>query len=375
MAVPLTLCLKLKEGTQLMAIYTPYFYIIQDIRNGMYYAGSKYGKDANPDNFMIEGGYTTSSNIIKELINQHGLHNFTVRKIRIFETGPEAHRYETRFLQKINAKNHLNFYNKHNNDGIRPLSSDEMKEIINNKYGVDHVMHVPEIKQRALENLEKTLLKKYNVRHNFAIPEVRKTIMKTVNERYGVDYYSQTYEWYEKTKIMSNEKYGVDWPSQSEEVKERIILTNNEKYGVNYWAQTDEAKEILREANKTQFLDPVKKEKHLVASTENNPAKGTIWINKNCNNKRINPSLLKEYENEGWVKGRFIEKENAFWDYNKTGSNNPFFGKKHKKDTLDRISQSNKEKFEDFEYKENHRNACLKGINRYITAIVVKLFG
>lgn len=51
-----------------MDIYTPYFYNIQDTRNGMYYAGIKYGKDANPKTFMTEGGYQTSSKTIKKLI-------------------------------------------------------------------------------------------------------------------------------------------------------------------------------------------------------------------------------------------------------------------------------------------------------------------
>jgi RNase P/RNase MRP subunit p29 len=94
-------------------IYIPYFYIIQEVSTDMYYAGSKYGKNANPSNFMIEGGYQTTSEIIKELIRQHGFSNFIIRKIRTFETGEAAHDYETRFLQKVDARNHLKFYNGH----------------------------------------------------------------------------------------------------------------------------------------------------------------------------------------------------------------------------------------------------------------------
>lgn len=56
-----------------MTIYIPYFYIIQDVRNGMYYAGAKWGRDANPANFMVEGGYTTSSKIINAVIEKHGM--------------------------------------------------------------------------------------------------------------------------------------------------------------------------------------------------------------------------------------------------------------------------------------------------------------
>lgn len=118
-----------------MAIYIPYFYIIQDVRNDMYYAGSKYGKDANPDNFMVEGGYITSSNTINESIKQNGLKNFIIRKIRTFKTAGDAYNYETRFLRRIDAAAHPRFYNKHNNE--RPSwGSSEMNDIMMEKYGV-----------------------------------------------------------------------------------------------------------------------------------------------------------------------------------------------------------------------------------------------
>jgi hypothetical protein len=139
--------INLKEGTQLMAIYheyIPYFYIIQDVRNGMYYAGSKYGQDANPSNFMIEGGYDTSSETIKELIRQHGLSNFVIRKIRTFENGPEAHRYETRFLVKVNARRNKRFYNGHNNELVA-YGSYEYNEFMIEKYGATPPMRCKEI--------------------------------------------------------------------------------------------------------------------------------------------------------------------------------------------------------------------------------------
>ena len=97
--------------------YQPYFYIIQDVRNGMYYAGAKWAQDANPITFMIEGGYNTSSETIKELIRQHGLDNFIVRKVRTFSSAQKAYDYETKFLQRIDSRNNPRFYNKHNNDG------------------------------------------------------------------------------------------------------------------------------------------------------------------------------------------------------------------------------------------------------------------
>lgn len=96
--------------------YVPYFYIIQDTRNGMYYAGSKYGKNSNPKTLMIEGGYTTTSKTVKRIIKEFGLKTFIVRKIITFDTKFDAQNYETKFLRRIDARNHKLFYNAHNND-------------------------------------------------------------------------------------------------------------------------------------------------------------------------------------------------------------------------------------------------------------------
>jgi len=116
-----------------MYIYTPYFYIIQDVRNGMYYAGAKWGQDANPEHFMKEGGYTTSSNKIKKLIRENGLSLFKIVKIRTFHTAIKAQNYETRFLKKIDARNNLKFYNVHNNDW--KLSDNKNKVTVIDKGG------------------------------------------------------------------------------------------------------------------------------------------------------------------------------------------------------------------------------------------------
>lgn len=93
----------------------PYFYIIQHITTGKYYAGSQYGKDANPNNLLIS--YTTSSSLINEIIKHDGINSFVIKKIRVFAVGNDAYAYETKFLQKLDCANHPLFYNKHNNNG------------------------------------------------------------------------------------------------------------------------------------------------------------------------------------------------------------------------------------------------------------------
>lgn len=344
-----------------MSIYTPYFYVIQDTRNGMYYAGSKYSKNprtiSDPNLFMVEGGYTTSSNKINEIIERHGLDTFIIHKLRLFETAKEAVDYETRFLKRIDARRHPEFYNGHNNDGIRPFTEEERKEISNARYGVDHPMQNPEIKQKSLENSRKMTFEKYGVYHNFSIPEVREQIIKTNNERYGVDYYSQTEDWKIETKKTNNATWGVDWTSQSKDVKMKVVATNNERYGVDYYSQTDEAKVILRQRANEQYLDPIKKEKHRIASSEHNAQINVIWITMNFENKRIAPEEYDKYAAQGWTKGRFID--SAFGKHDKNGINNPFFGKRHSESTKKELSKKKKDEYENPEYKEAHKKRCL----------------
>jgi len=91
----------------------PYFYVIQHITSLKYYAGYKsYGSCS--DNLMTPNGYKTSSKVVKQLITKDGLQSFIIRKIKRFNTAEEAHRYEFRFLTKVNAKDNVTFLNLSN---------------------------------------------------------------------------------------------------------------------------------------------------------------------------------------------------------------------------------------------------------------------
>ena len=205
-----------------MAIYNdyiPYFYIIQDVRNGMYYAGAKWAKDANPSNFMIEGGYETSSETIKELIRQHGLSNFIIRKIRTFETGPEAYRYEKRFLIRVNARRNKRFYNGHNNDGT--MDPDKMKMIMLELYGVENAFQSKEIQEK----------------------------IRNVNlERHGVEHPSYSKDILAKKEQNNLQKYGVRNVFQDENVKKTIRETNLLNYGSENVMRSD----IIQENTKNE---------------------------------------------------------------------------------------------------------------------------
>ena len=94
----------------------PFFYIIENTKNGKLYAGSKVGVNANPKEFMTKKGYKTSSKIIKTIIENFGLDIFKIRKLRTFSCPLKAYNYETKFLLKVDARNNPKFYNRCNNE-------------------------------------------------------------------------------------------------------------------------------------------------------------------------------------------------------------------------------------------------------------------
>lgn len=96
-----------------------YFYIIQHVPSKKYYAGSKYTKykECHPDQLLNpnhQSPYYTSSKLIKSLILEDGVNSFRIAKIKILD---DAYAYETKFLQKINAKDNKQWLNSHNNIG------------------------------------------------------------------------------------------------------------------------------------------------------------------------------------------------------------------------------------------------------------------
>lgn len=99
-------------------IYSPYFYIIKHLPTGKLYAGAKWKKDANPNNFMKPGGYSTSSKYVHKLIEKDGLESFSIIQLLPEKIcGIPVIIYETRFLRENNIRSRENWLNTHHNDG------------------------------------------------------------------------------------------------------------------------------------------------------------------------------------------------------------------------------------------------------------------
>lgn len=90
----------------------PYTYYILHIPTGKKYYGSKYGKGANPETFWKIGGYFTSSEKVKTLLQEYGAGSFRAEVRKIFDTPEQALKYEYRFLTKVHALDKTEWLNE-----------------------------------------------------------------------------------------------------------------------------------------------------------------------------------------------------------------------------------------------------------------------
>jgi hypothetical protein len=180
-----------------MSIYTPYFYIIEEVSTSMYYAGSKYGSDANPESFMKENGYITTSNKIRKLISENGLSSFKIVKLKTFKTANEAQDYETRFLRKIDARNHPRFYNGHNNDWNLYDNKNKVTVIDENGNTFQTDINDPKYKSKELKGVsfgtKPGIEIKTGIRSNFPLNDPRWITGEIESAKKGKSHYKDNY--------------------------------------------------------------------------------------------------------------------------------------------------------------------------------------
>ena len=100
---------------------------------------------------------------------------------------------------------------------------------------------------------EKTIFEKFGVKYPSQSEEIKEKMKKTNLEKYGVEHALQSEEIKEKRKKNNLEKYRVEYPSQLEEIKEKMKKTNLEKYGVEYTSQLEEIKEKIKKTNLEKY--------------------------------------------------------------------------------------------------------------------------
>ena len=109
------------------------------------------------------------------------------------------------------------------------------KRVFMEKYGVDHVSKIPEVKLKK----NKTAIKNYGSLK----AAYYDTSQNTIYKRYGVDNISKLDLVKEKKKETSRKNYGTDYPWQSEKGKEEQQNGVKQKYDVDNVSQCNKIKE------------------------------------------------------------------------------------------------------------------------------------
>lgn len=246
-----------------MTIYTdsrkPYFYIIQH-KDGMKYAGAKWGRDANPDLFMMEcsKGYTTSSSYVKtSLTDQSGviysiLDIILEEDIQMPSGCLTIKDYEDWFLVEndcISSDAWINKMPPH----MAPYGSLEFEKNMILKYGTKTALHDPETFNKFIT----TNNKRYGGNSPMCSANVRETHKKSIQSHYGEQYSNpaQVPEVKKSTRESNIIKFGGPAPICDERVKEKILNTIQREHGVQYTnaAQLPSSKENQLNTNMIRY--------------------------------------------------------------------------------------------------------------------------
>ena len=295
-----------------MNIYLPYFYIIQHSESGKYYAGCKFGKNANPANFMVPGGYTTSSKEVNKIIKNTGLGSFEIIALLTEDDiGCDVYQFETTFLQENNISANPNWFNCHNNT-LAPFGSPEFEAMMMKLYGVSHNMHSCEVRDKVAN----TNLSRYGVKTPLNIPDnIKARILLNIN-KYG------SANNYQKIKQTNLKKYGVEILFQPGIVRDRIEENIKNTYGGMGNASLtifEKHKETLKERygvdNSFQIPEVIQKTRHATIDRNNDPEY------RKAQSERIKQSLET---------------------VDRSKENNSFFGKTHSAESRRKISDAKK---------------------------------
>ena len=127
---------------------------------------------------------------------------------------------------------------------------DKAKKTIKEKYGVDNILQIKEIREkgRKIEKIEQqkqhcrdTMLKKYGVEYNSQLPEVKNSISKKLH----------SFESNIKRKQVFQEKYGTD----------NFFQTDEFKNSRNMWIEENKQKEYKTKKKNNSFNKSTPEEK------------------------------------------------------------------------------------------------------------------
>jgi len=142
---------------------------------------------------------------------------------------------------------------------------DASKNAIKEKFGVDNVFQLEDIKEKSKEtkkekygdenfnNFEKMLVTKKEKYGDNYLKDWYKKTEKILQEKRGVSHGLYIQEFKDKKTNTTLKKYGVENISQLQETKDKVKTTTNEHYGVDNASQSKEIKEKKKRTSMNNF--------------------------------------------------------------------------------------------------------------------------
>lgn len=128
----------------------------------------------------------------------------------------------------------------------------KVQQIVKNKYGVDNVSQLKEVR----EKVKKTVVKRYGVNNISQSEDIKSKKRQKAIEKYGVNCVLQNETIKEKIKNTNMQKYGVNNIGKSKIVRNKAKKTNLERYGVEYPGQSAIIKNKIKDTNLQRYGVP-----------------------------------------------------------------------------------------------------------------------
>jgi hypothetical protein len=106
----------------------------------------------------------------------------------------------------------------------------------------------------ATKEYKEKIFDKFGVENIFQLEEIKDKVKNTNTKKYGVEYPMQNEEILNKAKSTMIEKHGYDNPLKVEEFKNKIKETNLERYGVEYPLQNEFVKNKVKKKIKDRMV-------------------------------------------------------------------------------------------------------------------------
>ena len=175
---------------------------------------------------------------------------------------------------------------------INEKKARSFKKTCQEKYGVDNVFRLEEVKDKIKE----TCVEKYGVDNSFKNSEVREKQKQTMIDRYGVSHNMKS----EDLKDKIREKYGGILPLHSEESKDKIQETFEQKYGGRFGASAQIREKIKKTMLERYGVDHPCKSKELMQKRKE------AWEKKyesgHPSRKHMSKEVYDKLSNPQWLK-------------------------------------------------------------------------